>query len=217
MITPPTAIPAAPTACPTPTNPTPKKRRSPEVLYAGNLRLVGLCLTRFSSLAGADKEDAQTAGLLGLWSAARGFDPALGFQFSTYATRTIRGYILRHLRKEREQRRLPCVSLDTPIGDTDGGSELADVVADPQAERPGQSLLDEAGFEALLARLPASRGQDAQAAVLRAVYGEDAALPDVADAWGVSRQRVHQVHAAALEALRKDALRRALRAGSGRA
>ena len=214
-----------PASAPPPTLPAPvtdakaaqKKRLSPERLYVENQRLVGLCLSRFSSLTGADREDAHVAGLMGLWSACRHFDPALGFQFSTYATRAIRGYILRHLRKEREQRRLPCVSLETPIGDTDGGSELADVIADPQAEKPGQKALDEAGFEALLARLPASRGQLAQRAVLRAVYEGDAALPDVADAWGVSRQRVHQVHAAALEALRKNALRKTQRPGSVRA
>ena len=212
MITPASAPPPALPAPVTAAKAAHKKERSPEYLYAKNLRLVGLCLSRFSSLTGPDREDAQTAGLLGLWSAACRFDPAKGFRFSTYATDTIRGFILRHLRKEREQRRLSCVSLDTPIGDTDSGSELADVVADPQAQKPGQSLLDEAGFEALLARLPASRGQETQRAVLRAVYEEDAALPDVADAWGISRQRVHQVHAAALEALRKQQ-----RASGGRA
>ena len=183
-----------------PSKPALKKRRSPEWLYANNQRLVSLCLKQFSSLSADAREDAYGAALLGLWSAAQGFDPAKGFQFSTYATRTIRGFILRHLRDERQQRRLPCVSLETPVGH--GESELADLLADEQAEKPGQMLLDEAGFEALLSRLPAGRGQLAQAAVLRAVYGGDAALPDVADAWGVSRQRVHQVHAAALARLK---------------
>ena len=188
-----------------------KKERSPECLYAANLRLVGLCLSRFSSLAGADREDAQTAALMGLWSACRHFDPALGFQFSTYATRAIRGYILRHLQKEREQRRLSCVSLETPIGE-DGG-ELADVVADPQAEKPGGALLDEAGFEALLAKLPA-RQQD----VLRGVYLRELGLTEIGAAMGVTKQRAGQFHLAALDTLRKqNALRRQQRAGGGRA
>ena len=196
--------PPAVLVAPVPAKPAPKKERSPDLLYAANLRLVGLCLQRFSSLAGADRDDAHAAGLLGLWSAAQGFDPAKGFQFSTYATRTIRGFILRHIRSERQQRRLPCVSLDTPIGE-DGG-ELIDVLADTQAERPGGALLDEAGFEALLSKLPA-RQQD----VLRGVSGQEIGLSEIGEAQGFTKQRAGQLHLAAL-----DTLRRQQRAGGRR-
>ena len=204
MNTPLSALPAPPTG--------PRRRRrlpSPrclyaenlyaENLYAENLRLVGLCLSRFPSLTADAREDAYTAGLLGLWSAAQGFDPSLGFQFSTYAARTIRGFILHHLKEDSQQQRLSCVSLETPLGEGGEGGELGELIANTQAEKPGQKALDEAGFEALLSRLPA-RQQD----VLRGVYGQEIGLPEMADAWGVSRQRVHQLHAAALQTLRKQ-------------
>ena len=48
---------------------------------------------------GADADDLIQQGVLGLLQAIRGFDPARGFQFSTYAVPHILGEIRRFLRK----------------------------------------------------------------------------------------------------------------------
>jgi len=165
-------------------------------LYARNLGLVGRVLARFPFLTGEANEEAYAAGLLGLWDACGRFDPARGFAFSTYACDTIRGHVLSHLKRGRVQQRLPTVSLETPLG-LDGG-QLADVIADAQAEGPGSALLDQAGFDALLSILP-----DRQRALLTAMYREDRPLTDVAEAWGVTKQRAGQIHLQALAALRK--------------
>ena len=179
---------------------------TPERLYAANTGLVGLSLKRFPFLAYEAREEAYGAGLLGLWIAAQRFDPARGFTFGTFAGDYIRGYILRRLKEGRQQSRLPCVSLETPIGTEDGG-ELLDVIADTQAERPGQKAMDAAGFEAWLARLPA-RQQD----VLRAVYAEEQTLSEIGKRLGMSKQGVHSLHLAALDKLRGQQQKRPLHA-----
>gem|GEM_PF-4952946 len=72
--------------------------------------------------------------MLGLWNAARRFEPARWYAFSTYAADTIRGHVLHHFKARRMQNRLPCVSLEVLLAG-DGG-ELADMIADPLAEVP---------------------------------------------------------------------------------
>ncbi len=173
---------------------TPKGRH--ERLYARSLGLVGRVLVRFPFLTGEAREEAYAAGLLGLWDACGRFDPARGFAFSTYACDTIRGHVLHHLKRQRRQALIPCVSLETPLGAN--GSELADVIADPQAEAPGAALLDQAGFEARLSGLP-PRQQE----VLRAVYRDEKPLAVIAEGLGVTKQRAGQIHLKALAALRK--------------
>lgn len=168
-----------------------------ERLYAENTRLVGVALTRFPFLTGEDREEALGVGLLGLWQAARRYDPSRGFTFGTYAGDYIRGAVLHHLTRQRRQQRLACVSLETPIG-SDGESDLADVIADDQAEKPGAALLDEAGFDGLLRGLPVK-----QQAVVRAMYQEERPLSSIAEEMGVSRQRCGQLHLSALSMLRK--------------
>lgn len=204
MTTPASALPAPPqTRC---------RRRaklSPERLYAENMGLVGLCLKRFPFLAYEAREEAYGAGLLGLWIAAQRFDPAKGFQFSSFAHDYIRGYILRRLKAERQQTRLPCVSLETPVGQDGEGGELADLIADTQAEVPGQALVEMAGFEARIARLPAR-----QQAVIRGVYQDGKTLTEIGQGWGMTKQAAGSVHLLALGKLRGQPQERALHAGA---
>ncbi len=172
---------------------------NPERLYARNLGLVGLCLKRFPFLTGEAREDAYGAGMLGLWTAAQRFDPARSFAFGTYAVPVIRGFILRRLKEDRQQTRLSCVSLETPLMGKEGdGGELADLVADPNAEKPGERAMDTAGFEALLAPLT-----ERQQHILRSVYQEDMTFAEIGDALGITQQRCHQIQVQAIARLRK--------------
>lgn len=176
-----------------------------------NSGLVRLVLARHFPFLREDPDrqrEAYAAGYIALLGACERFDAALGFTFSTYATPCIRGGILRSLRDERQQDRLPVVSLETPLGDN--GSDLADVIADPQAEMPGAALASSAGFEALLAALPPSPAGRRQAKLLRALYREEMTLGEVAEAWDISRQRVHEMHRQAVQAIRKALLRKAM-------
>ena len=80
-----------------------------------------------------------------------------------------------------------------------------------QAEKPDAALLDQAGFDALLAGLP-PRQQE----VLRAVYAEERPLSDVAEAMGVSKARAGQLHLQALATIRKSRLKKSRLKKSGR-
>lgn len=62
-----------------------------------NLGLVHACANRFRG-RGVDYEDLFQAGCVGLVKAAAGFDPSLGYQFSTYAVPAILGEIRRIFR-----------------------------------------------------------------------------------------------------------------------
>ena len=66
-------------------------------LITDNLGLVHACANRFRG-RGVEYEDLFQAGCVGLIKAAAGFDPALGYRFSTYAVPAILGEIRRIFR-----------------------------------------------------------------------------------------------------------------------
>lgn len=68
-----------------------------ERLITENLGLVHACANRFRG-RGVEYEDLFQAGCVGLVKAAAGFDPALGYRFSTYAVPAILGEIRRIFR-----------------------------------------------------------------------------------------------------------------------
>lgn len=70
---------------------------SNNVLVTENLGLVHSCANRFRG-SGVEYDDLFQAGCVGLIKAAAGFDPTLGFRFSTYAVPAILGEIKRIFR-----------------------------------------------------------------------------------------------------------------------
>ena len=68
-----------------------------ERLITENLGLVHACANRFRG-RGVEYEDLFQAGCVGLVKAAGGFDPSLGYRFSTYAVPAILGEIRRIFR-----------------------------------------------------------------------------------------------------------------------
>ena len=176
--------------------------RSPvHAVAEANTGLVLQVLARqFPFLAGdgPGRAEAYTAGCLGLVRAAERFDPRQGFTFSTYATECVRSYILRHLKQGRDQARVPCVSLETPLGQV-GEGRLVDVIEDVQSDAPGQAVLSEAGFNALLAPLP-----DQHQEILRDIYEARMPLAEIGARRGLSPARCSQLHSQALRRLRKS-------------
>lgn len=73
-------------------------RQAREELVARNLPLVRHVARRFTGF-GHDFDDLVQAGTVGLLQAIDGFDPARGYQFSTYAVPVILGEIRRFLRE----------------------------------------------------------------------------------------------------------------------
>lgn len=146
--------------------------------------------------------DALHEGRLGLWQALRGYDGARGTCFSTYAVPAITHAVWRAVRQAE-----PGV-----------GSAVEDVVEPSWWEDPAEELhraAVRAAIRALVAELPsgprrivvAHHGLDGGAPVSLAALGRQL---------GVSRQRVHAVHQAALVWLAQPARSRAVRALVGR-
>jgi len=169
----------------------------PESLFAENQGIVGHVLsTQFSRLSPEDREESESWGRIGLWSAANKFDAMRGFAFSTYAVSTVRGYILRGLTRDKGKNPSSCLSLDAPVA---GGSErvsLADFLPDPESGM--DAALDRAGFGALVAGLPPR-----ERLLVTALYAEQRTLQEIAAGLGLTRQRVYQLHSRALRRLRQ--------------
>lgn len=106
-----------------------------ERLVSENTGLVGFVLKRLGRRpTEMDWDDMYQDGLFGLVKAARGFDPDKGFKFSTYAVRTIWGYVMHGRRVwvgNGDRPRIMALSLDAEWGED--GAALADLVADHNA------------------------------------------------------------------------------------
>jgi RNA polymerase sigma factor (sigma-70 family) len=80
---------------------------TPDELYKNNLGLVEYCLNRYRTLDSDTVEDLRQEGRITLLKAARRYDPAKGYKFSTYATYYIRGRFLNYLKDTTDAIRVP--------------------------------------------------------------------------------------------------------------
>ena len=162
---------------------------------------------------GLDLEDLIGAGWIGLLQAAELYDPARGAQFGTYAIALIRGAIRQALRswdfvprRVREQarhdgREVPAMlSLDAPAS-AQTQETLGERLSDPSPglEVQAAEALERAALRQALALLPQREQQ-----ILLLRYGRDATYREIAARMGLTEQRVHQLHQAALLKLRRD-------------
>jgi RNA polymerase sigma factor (sigma-70 family) len=131
--------------------------------------------------------DALHAGRLGLWQALRHYDPTRGTQFSTYAVPAIRHAVW------------AAVALEQRPAPAGGPCPPPESAAPDPADLVEQATVHTA-VRALVGQLPPRLQQ-----VVVAHYGLAVPPPQSFAAlgrrWGVSRQRVHQLHRAALLAL----------------
>lgn len=71
------------------------------MIVENNRGLVNLLVNRYyelSEISYLDRDDLEQLGYIGLIEAAKGFDPSMGFKFTTYATTAIKGHISRGLK-----------------------------------------------------------------------------------------------------------------------
>ncbi len=142
--------------------------------------------------------EALQAGRIGLWHALRRYDPTRGTRFSSYAVPAIARAIWDEV--------VAVSRVPLPVV----GEEAALWEETDPSDRLHQAQV-RATLHTLVAALP-----DRLRAVVVAHYGLDGTLPqtfaEIGQAWGVSRQRVHQLHVAALLRLAHPAFSHALRA-----
>ena len=140
--------------------------------------------------------DALHAGRIGLWHALCGYDPTRGTRFSSYAVPAIARSVWAAVSAAGESLPLQSVSADL-VADSD----LAEVCHQTQVA---------CALHALVATLP-PRLRD----LIGWRYGLDGTPPQTfhqfGARWGISRQRVHQLHRQALLLLAHPARSQALR------
>lgn len=163
-----------------------------DALVADNVRLVYAAAHRVlpRGLCPGDHDDAVQAGLIGLYHAARQFDPARGFAFSTYATVAIvRRIKAAHRRRAVERARHITLSDVNASSSRTAQADHRDVPASLDAAREVDRL---AGREReIMLRLSGWDGLPAET------------LASIAGRWGVSVERARQVQASALNRLRR--------------
>ncbi len=146
-------------------------------------------LLRQVAHAGVPYAELVQAGRLALWRAALHFDPQRGVQFATYAG----------------------VAVERALWATAHAGRRASAMAGPVMAAPesgvplSQLLAVRSAVQAVVAQLP-TRLQ----AVVRALYGLDGQAPctqvALGRAWGVSNERIRQLHVQALVILRQPGL-----------
>ena len=160
---------------------------------------------------GAEPEDLYQLGCLGFLKAVRGFDPAFGCQFSTYAVPKIAGEIRRFLRDDgavkvelaaetglsveeiaaAEEASLPVASLQMETGD---GFTLESVLGDGGME---EAIVEREALRAAIAALP---DRERQVILLR--YYKGLTQDRAARVLGVSQVQVSRIERKAVEHLR---------------
>jgi len=172
---------------------------------------------------GVDLEDLVQVAFIGLMKAIDRFEPARGFQFSTYATwwlahelrrevqnsaATVRTPVWKQERRRADgtRERAVVVPLDVPIDGDEGPCTRLDALPDgrPLPDEQATDLERAHAVHRLLAQLP-----DGERAIVVARYWREQTLSEVGPSYrgGVSRERVRQVEKVAIGRMRSQASR----------
>lgn len=171
-----------------------------DALIVRHRGLVCRMVKRYTWIKRQERDRAINAGLLGLWQAALKFDLAQSTKFSTWAVWQIRAAVQREFRQHSSEamsiaQRLPECDGDVyEIADTGASEEQQDVVA----VENGQD------FDSLATAAKVSERD--RAVFLRHLNGDT--LQAIADAVGMSRERVRQIILGVTKRLRRVALLR---------
>lgn len=180
-------------------------RPEPEVrrLVDDNRSLVEWSVSRYLDrhvVSGAEREDLVSWGLLGLFSAARAFDPGRGLRFSTLAALAIERSIARGA-MQASSRRNQTLSLDESLNDTSGDGETrwAEMIPDEGAQRDMTRTEDLTLLRRAMTSLRPNQQQ-----LIQEHFFQGHSLADLARQWGTTRQAVAGQLRRALRTLRRS-------------
>ncbi len=150
-----------------------------ETFILGNMRLIATAMQtvrRQFKVKKWEQDELYSAGRLALTRAVQGFNPKLGFQFSTYAVKSMTMEMRRVLFDRRNRQSVPVpgsaerrglLSLSQGVRRDDSGSVLSSLVADKNSEEPSRytSSADESRYlkqliERAIACLPDEKTKD---------------------------------------------------------
>ena len=185
-----------------------------EPFILGNMRLIATAMKtirRQFKVKDWEQDDLYSAGRLALTRAVQGFNPKLGFQFSTYAVDSMKKEMRRVLFDRRNRQSVPVLgsaerrgllSLSQGVRGDDSDSVLSSLVADKNSEEPSRytSTADESRhlkriIESSIACLPDEKTEDLPGGLspLRQFFGLDAgpidSIKSLYLALGCSRER----------------------------
>jgi len=140
----------------------------------------------------AIRDDAESAGLLGLVEAADRFDPSRGVPFDAFARRRVQGAVLDFLRGEDplsrdERKKVRAGGNEMAEPEFVNFDDLADFLGAQVDGHDGESILMKTHVRAKVRLLPA-----ADQRLLALYYGEEQTLREVGAALGVTESRVCQ-------------------------
>ena len=156
-----------------------------------NLGLVRFTIRRMGLSLRPNEEmsDIWSTGVIGLIKAVDGFDRNYGTAFSSYAVPSIKFEILRELRRTSKMRS------ETPTDEEwllDGCDHSVGVREEASIKADDSSMLG------IVSELP-----DREAEVIRRIYWENSTLREIGSDMGISHSRIEQIHAVAIQRLRK--------------
>ena len=172
---------------------------------AANEGLVRSVVARMTGERGLEPdEDMLQMGRIALWNALRRFNPRRGMKLSSYAVPCIRNCVLDELRRRGRYRGLFVRSLQDPLGEGEEGT-WEDVVADERAADPAGNSGEEERTERILRRVANLPKRDREVVELRYGLrgGRRLSQREIAEAQGVSDQRICAIHRRAIERLRE--------------
>jgi RNA polymerase sigma factor (sigma-70 family) len=159
-----------------------------------NLRLVTARAKQFSRTTGLALDELISEGNIGLVQAVQHFDFSRGTKLSTYATWAISNKLLAYYHRSRRQ-------MTRFAGETLDGIEAVD----GEWESADEQLANQEVREAISSLLDQLKERERLAVVTRFGLDESAdpaTLKDLAQEWGVTKQRAQQVCAGAVDKLR---------------
>lgn len=96
-------------------------------------------------IIGADRDDIIQEGMIGLFKAVRDFDPGREASFKTFADICVSRQMLTAVKNALRQKHAPLnfyVSLNKPIAESDGESELADIFGGNETANPEDIVIN---------------------------------------------------------------------------
>lgn len=119
-----------------------------EKMVADNLGLAHMMVRKYPLPRGYDYEDMYQEACIAIYMAAKEFDPAKGFKFSTIATRHIAERFYRIFRSQNADKRTGiCISIFSPTTDN---LELIDMISNDSAINPMNEAIASETLETLL-------------------------------------------------------------------
>jgi len=165
-----------------------------DALIADNIALVYFTLKQLK--VSIRNNNAISFGMEGLLKAAENFDKSRGFEFSTYAVPVIRNCLIRYIKRGRIIGRLTD-AMNQP--DTCRLTwDVAEITDDTVAKHEGSERVHE-----MLHQLEEVNPRAAQ--IVRLRFFQKLLLCDIAEIFGLTKERVRQINKSGLEWMRVNA------------